>query len=96
MKKYFCNPCGYTYDPEKGDPEHGIAPGTAFAAAHYAECIRICSNPALITIIKIKDAAQRAASFILYKSILSKTHTLPFHFPIFRLFHTHNRLLHLQ
>ena len=30
MKKYFCNPCGYTYDPEKGDPEHGIAPGTAF------------------------------------------------------------------
>lgn len=31
MQKYFCNPCGYTYDPEKGDPEHGIAPGTAFA-----------------------------------------------------------------
>lgn len=26
MDKYFCNPCGYTYDPEKGDPEHGIAP----------------------------------------------------------------------
>jgi rubredoxin len=30
MKKYFCNPCGYTYDPAVGDPEHGIAPGTAF------------------------------------------------------------------
>lgn len=30
MKKYFCNPCGYTYDPAKGDPEHGIKPGTAF------------------------------------------------------------------
>ena len=30
MDKYFCNPCGYTYDPEKGDPEHGIKPGTAF------------------------------------------------------------------
>ena len=30
MDKYFCNPCGYTYDPEVGDPEHGIAPGTAF------------------------------------------------------------------
>ena len=30
MDKYFCNPCGYTYDPVKGDPEHGIAPGTAF------------------------------------------------------------------
>lgn len=27
MQKYIC-PCGYVYDPEKGDPEHGIAPGT--------------------------------------------------------------------
>ena len=30
MDKYFCNPCGYVYDPEKGDPDNGIAPGTAF------------------------------------------------------------------
>ena len=29
MKKYVC-PCGYVYDPEKGDPETGIAPGTAW------------------------------------------------------------------
>ncbi len=28
-KKYVC-PCGYEYDPEKGDPENGIAPGTAW------------------------------------------------------------------
>lgn len=27
MQKYIC-PCGYIYDPEKGDPEHGVAPGT--------------------------------------------------------------------
>ena len=27
MKKYIC-PCGYIYDPEKGDPDHGVAPGT--------------------------------------------------------------------
>ena len=31
MKKYTCVPCGYIYDPAVGDPEHGIAPGTAFA-----------------------------------------------------------------
>lgn len=31
MKKYACVPCGYIYDPAAGDPEHGIAPGTAFA-----------------------------------------------------------------
>ena len=29
-KKYTCSICRYEYDPEKGDPEHGIAPGTAF------------------------------------------------------------------
>ena len=30
MKKYVCGPCGYVYDPEVGDPDSGIAPGTAF------------------------------------------------------------------
>ena len=30
MKKYVCMPCGYEYDPEVGDPDSGIAPGTAF------------------------------------------------------------------
>lgn len=30
MKKYVCEPCGYVYDPEVGDPDNGIAPGTAF------------------------------------------------------------------
>ena len=29
MKKYVC-PCGYVYDPEVGDPDSGIAPGTAW------------------------------------------------------------------
>lgn len=28
--KYICGICGYVYDPEKGDPEHGIPAGTAF------------------------------------------------------------------
>ena len=27
MDKYKC-PCGYIYDPEKGDPNNGIEPGT--------------------------------------------------------------------
>jgi flavin reductase (DIM6/NTAB) family NADH-FMN oxidoreductase RutF/rubredoxin len=30
MKKYVCSVCGYIYDPEKGDPDSGAAPGTAF------------------------------------------------------------------
>jgi rubredoxin len=30
MKKYVCETCGYVYDPAVGDPDSGIAPGTAF------------------------------------------------------------------
>ena len=30
MKKYVCDVCGYVYDPAKGDPDNGVAPGTAF------------------------------------------------------------------
>jgi flavin reductase (DIM6/NTAB) family NADH-FMN oxidoreductase RutF/rubredoxin len=30
MKKYRCVVCDYIYDPEKGDPDSGIAPGTPF------------------------------------------------------------------
>jgi rubredoxin len=30
MQKYVCDVCGYEYDPEAGDPERGITPGTPF------------------------------------------------------------------
>ena len=30
MKKYVCDVCGYVYDPVVGDPDSGIAAGTAF------------------------------------------------------------------
>jgi rubredoxin len=30
MKKYVCDVCGYIYDPEKGDPDSGVKPGTSF------------------------------------------------------------------
>lgn len=30
MDKYVCTVCGYVYDPAKGDPDSGIAIGTAF------------------------------------------------------------------
>ena len=30
MQKYVCVLCGYVYDPEVGDVDTGIAPGTAF------------------------------------------------------------------
>ncbi len=30
MDKYVCDLCGYVYDPEQGDPENGVDPGTKF------------------------------------------------------------------
>ncbi|MEA5516317.1 rubredoxin [Nodularia sp. UHCC 0506] len=30
MEKYICTVCGYEYDPEIGDPDSGISPGTPF------------------------------------------------------------------
>jgi len=31
MDKTICTNCGYVYDPEIGDPQNGIPPGTPFA-----------------------------------------------------------------
>ena len=30
MEKYVCDVCGYVYDPDVGDPDNGIEPGTAW------------------------------------------------------------------
>jgi rubredoxin len=30
VMKYICSVCGHEYDPEIGDPDSGIKPGTAF------------------------------------------------------------------
>jgi len=30
MDKYVCSVCGYVYDPEDGDPDNGVEPGTSF------------------------------------------------------------------
>ncbi len=30
MDKYVCDICGYIYDPADGDPDNGVAAGTAW------------------------------------------------------------------
>ena len=30
MQKYICTACQWIYDPVEGDPDSGLAPGTAF------------------------------------------------------------------
>ncbi len=42
MAKYECVICGDIYDEEKGDPERGIAPGTAWADVPEDWCCPDC------------------------------------------------------
>ena len=37
MEKYICTICEYVYDPELGDPENGIEPGTSLPIG-FAPC----------------------------------------------------------
>ncbi|SMC40715.1 rubredoxin [Sporomusa malonica] len=32
MEKYKCMVCGYVYDPDQGDMDHDVKPGTPFEA----------------------------------------------------------------
>lgn len=41
MKKFECEPCGYIYDPVVGDPDSGIAPGTAFEVFQTIGYVRL-------------------------------------------------------
>ena len=42
MKKYVCTVCHYVYDPEKGDPDNGIAPGKQFDELPYDWTCPLC------------------------------------------------------
>ena len=45
MKKYVCDVCGYVYDPEKGEPESGIAAGTSFEDLPNDWVCPVCASP---------------------------------------------------
>ena len=42
MKKYVCDACGYVYDPAVGDPDSGVAAGTAFEDLPDDWCCPLC------------------------------------------------------
>jgi len=44
-EKYSCKVCGYVYDPEKGNPDNGIKPGTAFEELPDTWVCPICGAP---------------------------------------------------
>lgn len=45
MDKYRCVPCGYIYDPEKGDPVGGVDPGVPFKQLPDDWFCPICGAP---------------------------------------------------
>ena len=45
MAKYECTVCGYVYDPEPGDSDGGIAPGTPFEGLPEDWVCPLCGAP---------------------------------------------------
>ena len=52
MDRYVCTICGYVYDPEQGDPDNGVAPGTPFAVPIPGALILLASG--LVGLVGIK------------------------------------------
>lgn len=42
MDKYVCTVCGWVYDPQIGDPDQGVAPGTPFEDVPEAWHCPVC------------------------------------------------------
>jgi rubredoxin len=45
MQKYVCSVCGYVYDPEKGDSDGNIPPGTPFDKLPDDWTCPVCGAP---------------------------------------------------
>ena len=45
MASYVCDVCGYIYDPSEGDPDSGIAAGTAFEDLPEDWLCPVCGAP---------------------------------------------------
>jgi rubredoxin len=45
MDRYVCTVCGYVYDPQTGDPDNGIEPGTSFANLPDDWLCPVCGAP---------------------------------------------------
>lgn len=45
MDKYICKVCATIYDPQRGDSENGIPPGTSFQDLPESWVCTICGSP---------------------------------------------------
>jgi rubredoxin len=42
MQEYVCSVCGYVYNPEEGDPEGEVEPGTSFEEIPHEWVCPVC------------------------------------------------------
>jgi rubredoxin len=42
MDKYQCQVCGFIYEPENGDPDHGVNRGTCFEDLLFGWVCPVC------------------------------------------------------
>ena len=45
MDKYICKVCATIYDPDKGDPEDDVLPGTPFEKVPESWTCPVCGSP---------------------------------------------------
>lgn len=45
MDKYICKVCATIYDPDKGDPEDDVSPGTPFEKVPESWTCPVCGSP---------------------------------------------------
>jgi rubredoxin len=43
MERWVCVVCGYVYDPNDGDPDNGVEPGTSFEEIPDSWLCPLCS-----------------------------------------------------
>jgi len=85
MKKYLCETCGYIYDPAVGDPDGGIAPGTAFSHLRSRKRRFLCCRRVKTT-VKKECRASFCPAFFMLSSFQSSIVYSPF--PVFSLSRT--------
>jgi rubredoxin-NAD+ reductase len=75
--RYICNACGWVYDPAQGDPDGGIAPGTAFEDIPDDWICPVCGvgkedfEPVADSRPSASDAAGRATPLVIVGSGLA-------------------------
>ena len=73
MEKYICTVCDYVYDPELGDPENGIEPGTSFEDLPEDWVCPLCGAPKSVFEGQSTPAPKSAAAELIPLPIITGT-----------------------